>query len=180
MMRLSSAALCRGKAAFVSVAIFLAGITAPAHAEDDRCTSFDWPLAIEREWFTSAEAPLYASGASLAGVPKTGFTVKLLPIHEVKFATPPQKPAQNGWGGVVHLPPPEKPGVYQITISDDAWIDVLQRGAQLASQAHTGRKDCTILRKSVRFDFGSAPTTIQLSGVMSETLKIAIRNISDE
>ena len=50
----------------------------------------------------------------------------------------------------------------------------------MAAQAHTGRPDCTTVRKSVRFNLGAAPVTLQLSGAPNDTAKIAIRKVSED
>jgi hypothetical protein len=36
-------------------------------------------------------------------------------------------------------------------------------------------KDCAAIRKSVRFEVGSGPFSLQLSGIPQDTIKIAIR-----
>jgi hypothetical protein len=175
------AAVCRGKASLmILLTAALAGTCIPAHAEPDGCALFAWPLTIERQWLTVSDLPLYGSGSSLPAIPRKGLALELVPIQDVKFPADPEKPSTRGWGGFVVLPSPEKPGLYQITLSDNAWIDVVQGGARLASQAHTGRPDCTPLRKSVRFQLGSAPVTIQVSGVPSNALKIAVRKVSED
>ena len=161
------------------LAIALIGTSVSTGAEIDGCISFDWPLAMEREWLTNANLPLYASGASLPTFPEGGFVLKLIAVQDAKFPADPEKPATRGWGGFLLLPPPEKPGLYQITLSDTAWIDVIQAGVRVANQAHTGRPDCAAMRKSVRFELGTGPVTLQLSGAPNETAKIAIRRVSE-
>jgi hypothetical protein len=157
----------------------LTGPSVPTHGETDGCTSFAWPLAIEREWFTTANLPSYASGSSLSAFPQS-FALKLIPVQDAEFPARPEKPATHGWGGFILLASPGKPGLYQITLSENAWIDVIQAGGRLAAQAHTGRPDCTAMRKSVRFELGAAPVTLQLSGSPNDTAKIAIRRVSED
>jgi hypothetical protein len=110
------------------LAIAITGSSLPMRAETDGCTSFSWPLAIEREWLTNANLPSYTSGSSLPTFPDHGFALKLNPVQDAEFPFPPQKPATRGWGGFVILPPPDKPGFYQITLAENAWIDVIQAG----------------------------------------------------
>ena len=56
---------------------------------------------------------------------------------------PERKPRTEQWhGGMVRLPALAKPGIYQITLSDDAWIDVIQNGRYARSVGSTGRSDC--------------------------------------
>ena len=68
-----------------------------------------------------------------------------------------------------------EPGLYQVTIETAGWVDVVQNGKALRSSAHTGKVDCDDVRKSVRFDTGSGPFSIELSGFAKDALKFAIR-----
>jgi len=72
------------------------------------------------------------------------------------------------------LPAPDRPGLYQVTASGDAWIDVVQDGRFVKSVGSTGRRDCPGLRKSLRFELHPAPFVIQVSGVASETITLAV------
>ena len=72
------------------------------------------------------------------------------------------------------MSPISQAGLYQITLSDDAWIDVLQGQARLKSVAFTGQRDCPGARKSVRFDVGSAAVTIQISNAPAAAINLAI------
>jgi hypothetical protein len=44
-----------------------------------------------------------------------------------------------------------------VTLSHEAWIDVVQDGRYARSVGSTSRNDCPGLRKSVRLDFGVRP-----------------------
>ena len=68
-----------------------------------------------------------------------------------------------------------KPGLYQISVSHNGWIDVAQNGAIVHSKAFTGARECAALHKSVRFEIGSGPVTVEISGAPAQTVKLAIR-----
>ncbi len=88
---------------------------------------------------------------------------------------PERKPKSERWfGGMLRLPALDKPGIYQVTLSEEAWIDVVQDGRYARSVGSTGRSDCPTLRKSVRLDLGAAPFVLQISGVTSESVVIVI------
>ncbi|HMK91134.1 MAG TPA: hypothetical protein VK446_16065 [Methylocystis sp.] len=146
---------------------------APAQAPPD-CQSFDWPLEREGAWFAAPNLPTIESGgqASTNGA----VAIRLRPNDEVGFATPPERApkAPGSFGAKLDVAAPAKPGLYQITLSDDAWIDVVQGGARLKSAAFTGRKACPGLRKSVRFELKGTPFTIQVSGAATDRLKLAV------
>jgi hypothetical protein len=59
-------------------------------------------------------------------------------------------------------------------LSDEAWIDVIQDGHYARSIGSTGRSDCPGLRKSVRFELNASPFVVQLSGVTTEMIAVAV------
>ena len=81
------------------------------------------------------------------------------------------------FGGILSFAAPEKNGSFQVTLSSEGWIDVVQNGAALDSAGHSGAKDCPGLRKSVRFKIGDAPVVLQISGAPADTIKVAIRAV---
>ncbi|MBR1271023.1 hypothetical protein JQ629_26450 [Bradyrhizobium sp. AUGA SZCCT0222] len=154
---------------------FLAMLT-QASAADDGCEKFAWSLARERAWFTASDKTSVASGATLAAFPKAAIAISLRPAGEAVFEMPPErKPRIERWfGGSVRFPATERPGIYQVTLSEDAWIDIVQDGRYARSVGSTGRSDCPGLRKSLRLELGTTPFTLQVSGVPSDAIVIAI------
>ncbi len=68
-----------------------------------------------------------------------------------------------------------KTATYQVTISADGWIDVVQNGVAVKASAHTGDRLCLGLRKSVRFPLHAGPAIVQVSGAPENAIRIAIR-----
>ncbi|MGE9008024.1 hypothetical protein ACO2JO_05550 [Leptospira interrogans] len=154
---------------------FLAMLT-QARAADDGCEKFAWSLARERAWFAASDKTSVASGATLAAFPKVAIAISLRPAGEAVFEMPPErKPRIERWfGGSVRFPATERPGIYQVTLSEDAWIDIVQDGRYARSVGSTGRSDCPGLRKSLRLELGATPFTLQVSGVPSDAIVVAI------
>jgi hypothetical protein len=147
-----------------------------AFAQDAGCDKFAWSLAQERTLFAAAGKRALVSGAELAAIPKEAIVLSLQPAGQATFVLPPErKPKSENWfGGGIRLPAPEKPGSYQVTLSQEAWIDVIQDGRYARSIGSTGRSDCSGLRKSVRFEFDATPFSVQLSGVTTDIVVVAI------
>ena len=148
-----------------------------ASAEDvSACDEFTWPVKREQTLFASKDLQHVASGATLASFPDRGIALELQPHDSAAYALPPgrQPKIANSSGGFVMVSNVPKAGQYQITASAEGWIDVIQHGKPLASTAHSGRRDCPDVRKSVRFDLQSGAVTIQVSGVESKLIKLAI------
>jgi len=115
-------------------------------------------------------------GDSLLGLPRTALILHLSPAHQAKFALPPErKPRTEAWyGGALSLLAPSKPGIYQVTVSEEAWIDLVQDGRYAHSIGSTGRSDCPGMRKSVRFELTPAPFALQISGAASSQIAVII------
>jgi hypothetical protein len=158
------------------VAIALFALLGPANAVDDGCEKFAWSLSRERAAFAAADKATVTSGETLAVLPAGARVIRLQGSAQASFAMPPErKPRTEQWhGGVMRLPALAKPGIYQITLSDDAWIDVIQNGRYARSVGSTGRSDCPGVRKSVRLDLDASPVVLQVSGVAPDTIAITI------
>jgi hypothetical protein len=158
------------------VAIALFALLGPANAVDDGCEKFAWSLARERAAFAAADKATVAVGETLAVLPAGALLIRLQPGAQASFEMPPErKPRSEQWhGGMMRLPALAKPGIYQITLSDDAWIDVIQNGRYARSVGSTGRSDCPGVRKGVRLDLDASPVVLQVSGVAPDTIAVTI------
>ena len=153
----------------------LIALLSPAFA-DDGCGKFAWPLAREQALFAAADKASVNAGTVLAAIPKAAFVVHLQPGTQAIFTMPPERqPRSERWfGGAIRFPKLDKPGIYQVTLSEEAWIDVVQDNRYARSVGSTGRGDCPGLRKSVRLDLAAAPFVLQINGVASDSVDVAI------
>ncbi len=154
----------------------LMSLLIPASAAEDGCGKFAWPLAREQVLLTAVDKPAVKAGQTLAAIPKGAFVLNLQSGADAAFAMPPErKPKVERWfGGAIRFPGLEKPGIFQVTLSEEAWIDVIQDERYARSVGSTGRSDCPGLRKSVRLDLGASPFVLQISGVTSDSIAVAI------
>ncbi len=155
-----------------AVALVLAA--SGAHAQDTSgCEKFKWSVARERAWFTAGAKPI-AAGADMP-LADVGYAVTLVPSEKAGFVAPPERAPKAGtFGAVLKVPALPKAGPYDVTLSDEAWIDVVQNGAVVKSSDFSGQKACPGVRKSVRFDLAAGPATLQISNAAPATLQIAI------
>jgi hypothetical protein len=158
------------------VAVALIALLVPASAADDGCEKFAWSLARERAAFAAPDKTAIASGATLTAIPAGPLVIRLRPAAEAAFVMPPErKPRIEQWhGGWVQFPALPKSGIYQVTLSEEAWIDVIQNGRYARSVGSTGRSDCPGVRKSLRLDLDASAFTLQLSGVSLDAIIVAI------
>jgi hypothetical protein len=165
----------------VGAALALIAVAASAGAEDGPgCRALAWPLDTERSAFANEKLESVGTGAARGPWKEQTFMVKLAPQESVSFAQPPgdrHPPKGKTFGGTVSFDAPAQAERYYVTLSSEGWIDVVQNGAGIRSDAHTSAKECPGLRKSVRFPIGAFPTVLQLSGVPTDTIKVGIRPI---
>jgi hypothetical protein len=162
------------RAGAIILAMF--AMVGPTAAEDTGCGNFAWPLTHERVQFAAADKPRVAAGTEFVAIPANAIVLSLQPAAQATFVLPPERKqkSENWFGGVLRFSASEKSGVYQVTLSDEAWVDIVQDGRYARSIGSTGRGDCTGLRKSIRFELNAAPFVLQLSGVATATIVLAI------
>ena len=165
-----------GRLGIVSLVLALGLATqAPAQTpEGDACTAFKWPIGEARQALAGTVAKL-ASGAKAPG----DFELALAPTEQVAFPTKPERAPKHAgtFGGFVTAEPP-KGGTFQVTLSDEAWIDVVQDGKIVKSSGFSGKAGCAGVRKSVRFSLPSSqPVTIQVSGVDAQSIRVDLRGV---
>jgi hypothetical protein len=140
--------------------------------EKDACDQFKWSVARERGWFATGVRPA-ASGATIAA--EQGYAVTLQPSGSVAFRLPPERaPKPDSFGATLSVADVGKPGLYQVTLSDEAWLDVIQGDAEVKSSAFSGQKDCPGVRKSVRFELKPGPAIIQLSNAGGAAINLSL------
>jgi hypothetical protein len=145
-------------------------LAAPAFGADAVCTKFAWPVHHELD-LLRAPPPDAASGAALSVVPVAA-SLKLATGASLPRA--PEKPADPAkFAGFVTLPAPAA-GDYLVSLSAEAWIDVIQDGRPVASYSHSGDPNCPGLRKSVRFTLAAKPVTIQVSNGPEDHILLAV------
>jgi hypothetical protein len=161
-----------------AIVFILAAITAgPALAQAPAgCDKFKWPLDKERATLTGTDLPKVVSGDRVPWPIPFATIFALLPIAQAKLPMPPERtPTEAGlFAGFIQVAAHRRSRTYKITLSADGWIDVIQDGRPVKSSASSGATDCEGVRKSVKFNVSARPFTVQLSGVRSNLIKIAI------
>ena len=154
-------------------------LRAAGAAETGGCDTFAWPIATELQWMKASDSEAVTSGAKLAAPPAKAISLTLLPMTDVSFPVAPTSRkkgnAAETFGGIVNFDGVAEPGLYQVTTETAGWVDVVQDGKALKPSAHTGKMDCDGVRKSVRFEIGPGPFSVELSGFAKDAAKFSIR-----
>jgi hypothetical protein len=152
-------------------------IAAPVLAQEPAgCDKFKWPIDKERSLLTSKDARTMASGSTAASPLPVAMTVTLVPFADAKLpATPERAPRlPTSFAGFIQIAAPAHDGMYKISLSSEAWIDVVQAGHVVKSRGFTGATACEGIRKSVKFDLKAEPFAVQLSNVQTNSIGVAI------
>lgn len=147
-------------------------IAVPAVAQESvGCDKFKWPL--ERERTLLKEAPAAKSGVEIALA--NAVKLAVVPTADMKFPVAPTRtPKQGGYAGVLHVSALSAPGTYRVTLSANAWIEVIQNGRPVKSGEFSGAQGCEGLRKSVKFTLAAKPFVIELVGITAPDIGIAV------
>jgi hypothetical protein len=161
---------------FLITALLLV-VAAPARAaeEPSGCDKFKWPIERERAALTAPDRTKLTSGNELAAIPASGVTLALVPPGEAKLPTPPERaPKEGTFAGFASFKTAPKAGVYTISLSAGAWVDVVQDGHFIKPAAFSGATDCDGIRKTMKYELKASPFTLQISGTKETQISIAI------
>ncbi|RZN18396.1 hypothetical protein [Bradyrhizobium sp. Leo121] len=160
----------------VLVGLLLLG-SAPALAaeEPSGCDKFKWPIDRERAALTAPDRAKLTSGNEFAALPASGFTLTLVAPADAKLPTPPERaPKDSTFAGFTSFKTTPKAGLYTISLSSGAWLDVVQDGHFLKPKAFSGATDCDGIRKTVKFELSASPFVLQISGAKENSISVAI------
>jgi hypothetical protein len=158
------------------VALVLLGVT-PAFAaeEPSGCDKFKWPIEHERAALTAPDRAKLTSGSEQAALPVTGITLALVTPADAKLPTPPERAPKDGtFAGFTSFKTAPKAGLYTISLSAGAWVDVVQDGHFLKPKAFSGATDCDGIRKTMKYELSASPFVLQVTGSKDNSISVAI------
>ena len=158
------------------IALALLG-AAPAFAaeEPSGCDKFKWGIERERAALTAPNRVKLTSGSGVSVLPTTGITLALVPPADAKLPSPPERAPKDGTlAGFASFRTAPKAGLYTISLSAGAWIDVVQDGHFLKPRAFSGATDCEGIRKTMKYELSASPFVLQVSGSRDASISIAI------
>ena len=164
----------RRRALLVALLVFAA---APLWAaeEPSGCDKFKWNIDHERAALTAPDRAKLASGSELTAMPSTGVILGLQPPADAKLPTPPERAPKDGtFAGFTSVKAAPKAGLYTISLSAGAWVDVVQDGHALKPKGFSGATDCDGIRKTMKYELSDKPFVLQISGSKENAISIAI------
>src|SRR3974390_3157036 len=160
---------------FIQTLFFVLAGPARSAEEPSGCDKFKWPIERERAALTSPDRTKLTSGTELAAIPASAITLALLPPADAGLPTPPERaPKEGTLAGFARFKAATKAGIYTISLSAGAWVDVVQDGHFLKPKAFSGATDCDGIRKTMKYELAARPFTLQIRGTKEAQISIAI------
>jgi hypothetical protein len=135
------------------------------------CDAGKWPLSPIQAHF-GGTLPALASGDPLPalGAP---VLINLSAQADVTFPHPPGRAAKANpaYAAIIKLGA-EPAATYQVTVSEGAWVDVIENGELVKQSGYVRRRDCPGVDKSIRFKTNGGPLAIQISGAYAKTIRV--------
>ncbi|MFG1372591.1 hypothetical protein V5F32_10490 [Xanthobacter oligotrophicus] len=157
---------------------FLAAAGGPGRAQPaapaQDCDRAAWPLAADRARLSAPGLRPVRNGDVLILPLDSALRFILVPQAGANLPVPPRKGEEGAFAGVVDLKVPAPERVWQVTVSVNAWIDVVVDGRPLTPVAFTGVHACPGLRKSLRFRIPGGDVRLQASGAEGARLDLLI------
>lgn len=119
-----------------------------------------------------------ASALKTAALPlEQGILVALHPTRQVRYVSQPEKPGGSvAHGGMVALSITAL-GRYQVSLSSDAWLDMLKDGAAQRSVAHAPGPKCSPIRKTVIFSLRPGTYVLQISANADPAVTVMVTRV---
>ena len=155
--------------------VLLGTASAFAAEEPSGCDRFKWPIERERAALTAPDRVKLSSGGELAAPPAIGIALALVPSADARLPTPPERtPKEGTFAAYINFKNAAKAGLYTISLSTGAWIDVVQDGRPLKPKGFSGATDCDGIRKTMKYEMSASPFVLQISGARENALSVAI------
>ena len=158
----------------------LAALTvSPALAQEPvGCDKFKWPVERETTALRAPDLKTTASGGDLGSLPFAA-KISLKAPKEAMLPTPPERAPKDGTFAGYLSSKGVAPGVYSVSLSAGAWLDVVQDGQFLKAKSFSGVQGCDGIRKVVKFELIGGPFTLQISAVAADTIAVAMMPAAD-
>jgi hypothetical protein len=155
--------------------LLLGAAPAVAAEEPSGCDKFKWPIDRERAALTAPDRAKLASGSEQAALSSSAITLALVAPADAKLPSPPERAPKDGtFAGFASFKAAPKAGLYTISLSAGAWVDVVQDGHFLKPVANSGAKNCDGIRKVLKYELPASPFVLQVSGTTEKAISIAV------
>jgi hypothetical protein len=153
--------------------VFVAAFGSGASA-DEGCGAIGWSVQREQGWFAAKGLQRRPSGARFNMIDRA-VELALKPLKEVPLFLPPAMPASaKSYAGAITFFGVPKPGIYEVTLSQPAHVDVFENGVRIKPLATSNAPKCDNARVSARYDLGTGDLVlVQVTDAAGPDIKVA-------
>jgi hypothetical protein len=163
----------------VIIAALAVLVASPVLAQEPvGCDKFKWPVEREATALRSSDLKTVASGSDIAALPFAA-KITLKTPKDAALPTPPERAPKDGTFAGFVSSKGVAAGVYSISLSAPAWLDVVQNGQFLKAKSFSGVQGCDGIRKVVKFELTGQPFTLQISAVAADSISVAVMPSQD-
>jgi hypothetical protein len=145
-----------------------------AASGDAECGEISWPVGRDRDAFARKDLPQRASGARLRRIDRAVELSLKQPEDVELFMRPAVAPDKQRFSGAVTFFGVPRPGLYQVTLSEPAEVEVFENGMRLKPLDSARAQNCPGVAQSARYQL--APGDLVLVEVINApqpTIKVA-------
>lgn len=159
---------------YLFVLLLLGAAPTFAAEEPSGCDKFKWSIERDRAALTAPDRAKLASGSEQAALPSSAITLGLVAPQAAKLPMTPERAPKDGtFAGFTSIKT-AKAGLYTVSLSNGAWVDLVQDGHVLKPVAFSGATDCDGIRKTMKYRLSDKPFVLQISGAKDNSLSISI------
>jgi hypothetical protein len=172
--------------AILAVATALCVVAAPlsvradttAPSPDPACAALGKSVDRVRDWFSDRDLPHRVSGSRLSRIDRA-VEVALKPNDKHQFFLPPLHPLRAGlYAGSVTFYGVPHPGLYQVTLSEAADVDLFENGARIRAQSIAAAPNCPGVVASARFDLAPGDLVrVEIVNAPHSTIRAAFAEV---
>ena len=161
----------------------LAGALAPgvvgmrvafAASSDAECEEIGWPVNKDRDEFAASDLPQRPSGARLKRIDRAVELALKRPDHVQLFLRPEVALDKQRFSGAVTFLGVPHPGLYQVTLSEPAEIEVFENGVRLKPEASAQARNCPGVAQSTRYQLAPGDLVlVEIINAPQPTIKVA-------
>lgn len=159
---------------YLFVLLLLGAAPTFAAEEPSGCDKFKWPIERDRAALTAPDRAKLASGSEQAALPSSAITLGLVAPQEAELPMTPERAPKDGtFAGFTSIKT-AKAGLYTVSLSNGAWVDLVQDRHVLKPVAFSGATDCDGIRKTMKYRLSDKPFVLQISGAKDNSLSISV------
>ena len=138
------------------------------------CSEIAWPVGKDREAFSSTELPKRSSGARLRRIDRAVELSLKAPDQVEMFMRPAVALDKQRFSGAVTFFGVPRPGLYQVTLSDPAEVEVFENGMRLKPLNSVRAQNCPGVAQSARYQLAPGDLVlVEIINASQSTIKVA-------